>query len=361
MKNKRLIPLTVVMLCALHAAPAAADVVTLADGSRLVGTIERMADGKLILVTEYAGTLEIDASKIVTIETDQPVNVGTTTGDRLVGKIEWSPDEEKAVVHSEVGTIPVPTDKIEAIWPKDGKSPEALALEEQVAKAKEEAEAAQARWSATFEAGVFYTDGNSEILRASGRAEVRRTTLKDLMKFYVSGEYSEEDKRRSSHEVKGGAYYEYLFTERWYGYGRMELEYDEFEDLDLRFTTAVGAGYYWLKKPEHELKTFAGIGFLHESFRDGTDRNAAQAEVGLDYRLDITPWMRFTNSTVWYPTFESLRDYRLVSDSAFLFPLGDSDVWKLKLGALYEYDPIPQPGFERLDQTYYANIVLEMK
>jgi len=361
MKNMRLIPLLVILLCALHAAPAVADVVTLADGSRLVGTIERMADGKLILVTEYAGTLEIDASKIVTIETAEPVNVGTASGDQLLGTIEWPADAEKAVIHSEVGDVEVAPDNLQAIWPKDGKSPEALALEEQVAEAKKEAEAAQGKWTATLEAGVFYKEGNSEILRVRGAAEARRTTTKDLLKFYVMGEYSEEEKERSAHEVKGGAYYEYLFTERWFGYGRMELEYDEFENLDLRFTTALGVGYYWLKKPEHELKTRAGIGFLHESFRDGTDRNDAMAELGLDYRLDITPWMRFTNSTTWYPTFEALRDYRLVSDSALLFPLGESDIWKLKLGALYEYDAIPQPGFERLDQTYYANIVLELK
>ena len=90
-------------------------------------------------------------------------------------------------------------------------------------------------------------------------------------------------------------------------------------------------------------------------------RDAAQAELGLDYRVDIVPWLQFLHSTTYYPTFESLRDYRLVSDSAFLIPLGESDMWKLKLGAQYEYDPIPQPGLKRLDQTYYANIVLDLK
>ncbi|MCB9866393.1 MAG: DUF481 domain-containing protein [Phycisphaerales bacterium] len=75
--------------------------------------------------------------------------------------------------------------------------------------------------------------------------------------------------------------------------------------------------------------------------------------------MDLTEWLRFTHSTIWYPTFNSLRDYRLTSDTAFLMPLGTSEIWKFKIGAAYEYDPIPQPGRERLDETYYANILLD--
>jgi putative salt-induced outer membrane protein YdiY len=349
------------ILPTLLVVPGSADVITLSDGSRLVGTVERMGAGKLILVTKFAGTLEIDATQITLIETEQTVNVGMTTGDRLVGTIEYSATVDHPVVQTELGGIPITTDKIEAIWPEGGKSPEVLAMEEQIAQVEEEMERQRPKWTATLEAGLFYTDGNSEIMRAFGRAEAQRTTVKDLLKFYLSGEYSEEDKERSAHEIKGGAYYEYLFTERWFAYARSDLEYDEFENLDLRFSTAVGVGYYWLKKPEHELKTRGGIGYLHETYMDGVTTDAAQAELGLDYRIDVTPWMRFTHSTTWYPTFETLQDYRLVSDSALLFPLGESDIWKLKLGALYEYDSIPNPGFERLDQTYYANILLELK
>jgi hypothetical protein len=77
--------------------------------------------------------------------------------------------------------------------------------------------------------------------------------------------------------------------------------------------------------------------------------------------LDINEWLRFTNSTVYYPTFEELRDYRLTSDFALLIPIADSEVWKLKFGALFEYDPIPNPGFEELDQTYYAAVVMDLK
>ena len=71
--------------------------------------------------------------------------------------------------------------------------------------------------------------------------------------------------------------------------------------------------------------------------------------------------MRFVNATTYYPTFESVDDFRIVSDSGFIFPLGQSDMWKLKLGAEYEYKSVPVAGAERLDQTYYANILLDIE
>ncbi len=361
MKRARIALLALLAAGALHASPGRADVVTLSDGSRLLGTVERMEAGKLILATKFAGTLEIDAALVVTISTDEAVHVGMDTGDQLVGPIEWKPELDRAVVETEFGGIPVSVERIEAIWPKDGKSPEVLAMEEQVAKIREEMEARAAKWSATFEAGLVFQEGNTDIFTVRGRGELVRTSPKDLLKFYLSGEYAEQDDQRNAHEVKGGAYYEHMISERWFVYGRSDLEYDEFESLDFRFSTAAGPGFYWLKEPDHELKTRGGLGYLHETYMDGRTNDAAQAEFGLDYRIDVTPWLQFMHGTTYYPTFDSLRDYRLVSDSAFVFPLGDSDKWKFKLGAQYEYKSLPAPGRERLDQTYYGNVVLELK
>ena len=74
---------------------------------QVLGTVTRLNQGKLILETAFAGTLEIDAALVVTIETDEPVNVGVDTGDRLVGPIEWKPEVNTAVVQTELGGVPV--------------------------------------------------------------------------------------------------------------------------------------------------------------------------------------------------------------------------------------------------------------
>lgn len=340
---------------------AVADVVELKDGSRLVGQVVRMQDGKIKLITEFAGEIIIDATQLVRIETEQPVEVALSTGDKLVGTIEYSDSAEVPVIKTQVGDIPVSVDKMDAIWEQGGKSPEILALEEQSAKLAEENAARLPKWTLTLEIGATYTEGNTDTLNARGRIEARRSTEVDQLVLYILGNYGEENDSRSEAEAKAGMQYEYLFTERIFAFINSELEYDEFENLKLRAIVAGGVGVYWLKDPGHELKTGIGAGMQHETFFDDTNDTSAILELGLDYLLEINPWLTFTHAARYYPTFDGIDDYRLTFDSALVFPIGESDIWKIKLGALYEYDSMPNAGRESLDQTYYGNLVAELK
>ena len=113
-------------------------------------------------------------------------------------------------------------------------------------------------------------------------------------------------------------------------------------------------------RPEHEFKNRAGIGYRHESYANGDTSDEAVLDLGLDYRLDIAPWVQFTNSTTYNPDFEEFDDYRLDCDTAWLFPL-KSNIFKLNAGMPNEYNSRPQRGLGRLDNTYYANLLLELK
>ena len=339
----------------------AADVVTLSDGSRLVGVVRRMSGDKMLVETDFAGTLEIDAAKIDAIETDHPVNVEMVSGDRLIGNVEHVAEDGRYVVRTAMGPVPINFVTVERLWAVGEKSPETLVYEAEFARLKEDVEAQRPHWSANVEVGANYKEGNNDVLEARGRIELRRTTLDDMLLFWASGDYGEQDDRRSTAEAKGGATYEYSLTDRWFWQAKFSLEYDEFENLDLRAIVSTGPGFYWIKRPDHELRNRVGLGYQHESFMDGTTTNEGLFNLGLDYHLDLAAWLRFTHTTDYYPSFEGLDDYRLVVDNALIIPLADSEVWKLKLGALYEYDSHPRPGVERLDQTYYANMLLEVK
>lgn len=350
-----------VALALLLAATAVADVITLTDGSRLVGKVERMEDGKLTLVTEFAGTLTVESAQVQSIQIDEPVNVGMDTGDRLVGPVEWNATVDHAVVQTEMGGVPIDVARVNAIWPKGGESPEARIMREQVEQERITLKEARGKWTLVVEAGVNYTNGNSDTMDARGAITLQHKTADDLLKFYVSGTYAEENQVRSESEAKWGAYYENLISKRWFAYAASDFEYDEFENLNLRAILRGGAGYYWIKTDPHELKTRGGIGFQHESYMDDTSSNAALVDLGVDWRIDIAPWLQFVHGTTYYPTFNGLDDFRLVSDNALLIPLDGKKIWKLKLGALWEYDSKPDGTRKRLDETYYANIQVNIE
>ncbi len=334
-----------------------ADVVTTSDGTRLVGTVEQISGGKLVIQTEIAGRLEIDASKITGISTDKPVNVAVSSGDKLVGAIDSSPAGDTSVVRSALGDIPISPDTVTMLWPEGTESPEIVAIRK---KADEEIAAAKPKWTVALEAGASATDGNTDTLEGHGRFDAKRKTKDDLLHFYLAGKYADDNDRRTANEYFGGIRYENKITDRWYWYARTELEFDEFEGIDLRATVATGAGYYWLKKPEHELKTSAGVGYRHESYDTGRSSDDAVLDLGLDYRVDLTPWAQFTHSTVYSPDFLEFEDYRLKLDTALVFPFKD-DRWAWKLGMRNDYNSRPQPGFDRLDNLYYTSIVLSLK
>ena len=355
--KKRLLTLATVIFAFVMITTGRADTVSTSDGSTLVGKIEQVAGGKLVILTEVAGRLEIDASMVIAIATDEAVHVEFSSGDKLVGIIETPPGQETSVVRSKLGDIPMAPSQISWMWPEGGEDPQIVALREQ---AQADIEAAKPMWLTTLEAGATRTEGNTDTLKGHGRLDVKRTTPEDLLHFYLAGRYDEQDDRRTTNEYLGGVRYENMLTELRYWYTRTELEFDEFEGIDLRATAAIGVGRFWLKEPDHELKTSIGVGYRHETYDSGRTEDDAVLDLGLDYRHDIAPWAQLTHGTVYSPDFLEFDNYRLRLDTALLFPFKDERLsWKV--GMRNEYNSRPQSGFERLDNTYYTSIVLSLK
>ena len=348
----RIAPLVLLLVSA-----AAGDVVTTSDGSRFVGTVEKIANGRLVIHTEIAGRLEIDASKVTGISTESSVSVVFRSGDTLVGRIVESPDRDVSVVRSGLGDIRISPSDITLLWPAGTENPELVAVREE---AQAEIQAAQPKWTTTLEGGVTRTEGNTDTLQGRGRFDAKRVTPNEILHFYVAGKYAEQNDARTTNEYYGGIRFESLVSDRKYWYARTELEFDEFEDIDLRATAAVGRGYYWLKEPDRELKTSIGLGYRHEAYDGGRTENDAVIDLSLDYRRDISPWVQFTHSAIFNPDFEDFDNYRLALDTALLIPFkNDRMTWKI--GVRNEYNSRPQPGFERLDNTYYTSIVLKLE
>lgn len=337
-------------------ATARADVVHTADGSRLVGTIKVMSGDKLVIETDIAGRLEIDAAKVVAVETSAPVTVEFDSGDRLVGVMTAPGGGDSSVMQTALGELEVDAGRIKSMWRVGEPSPEVVAERELAAK---RLEAYKPDWNFTLEAGVNMTEGNTETLNARGRLDLKRKTQDDLLAFFLAADYAENNDIRNRNEIRGGVTYENDLTQKWFWYSRLLLEYDEFENLDLRSLAAAGVGYYWIRRPEHELKNRMGVGYRHEAYNDGVTRDEAVLDLGLDYRVDIAPWLQFTHTANYSPEFEDFDNYRLDFDTALLVPL-KPDVLKFKIGMRNEYNSRPRGGLERLDNTYYANLVITL-
>ncbi len=345
--------LTIVLVCA---SATLADVVVTTNGSRIVGTLERMTGDSAVIVTEFAGKLEIPADMVANIITDQEVAVRFDSGDQLIGTLAETPSGD-VVMRSGIGDIPVTREKMSAVWPKGADSPEVITLKLDQAK---KLAAVTPKWTTTLEAGGSRTEGNTDTLDFRGRLDIKRKTDADLLEFFLYGYYAETVSLRTRNEYGGGVRFESKVRDDLFWYTRLELEHDEFESLDIRTTAATGYAKFWINRPDRELKTSLGLAYRHETYFNGTVLNDAAIDIGFDYRHDVAPWVQFTHSLNYGPAWDDFGDFRLDSRAALVFPF-KNDNMKLKTGVRHEYNSNPVGGLERLDTTYFADIVLSLK
>eukprot|EP01031_Cornospumella_fuschlensis_P019683 gene19683-24118_t len=85
LRNLRLVRRTLLCLAiAAASTPSLADTVWMKNGDRLSGKIKVFDGGKLMLETEYGGSIPLDWKKIATLESDQELMIkqDDVTGER---------------------------------------------------------------------------------------------------------------------------------------------------------------------------------------------------------------------------------------------------------------------------------------
>lgn len=343
----------VVVAAVLACSPALlADEIFLHDGSRLVGQVTEMSDQKVSIETEFVGQIEIDVSKIRGIVTESPMSVELESGDRTIGKLIYSPDGGQKVMGQAHGIVDINMKQVSAVWAPGDDSPEMKKMKDALAKQ-------QKPWSTNLQFGIDGQSGNTDRVAINGRMEVHRTTDEDRLMIYAQGRSSRENGEDTVKEILGGLNLEVDIDKKRFWFARTELEFDKFENLDLRTSISGGVGHFVTQKPNETFKVRAGVGFTHESFDSGNSDDQAVADLGWDYRKELSPTLVFTHSTTIFPTFEDINDFRAVMENAFEIPLSQEKNWNLKLGVRNNYDAMPEKGVERLDTYYYANIGLD--
>lgn len=345
-------PVSILIVLLLAFRSLLADTVVMDNGSRIVGQVVRLADGKLTVKTEFAGDLTIDAGDVASVVTDGPVNVQFADGERMQGPLTEDGPADLSIVAEEGEARTAPLSDVAGIWQPEALPPVSVAREGELPPA----------WSFLLEMGVSGQTGNSETTSAIGRIEANRKTQRDRLKLYGLARYASEDGNETAQEFIGGARYEYDITERcWFAYARIEAENDKLEDLDLRLLNTAGIGAFLIRQEKQELKVRGGLGYEYNLYTDDTDECNFIGEAGYEYGLQVNSRLRLTHALDYYPTFVDVGDYRLVVENAATIDLNDSKTWRLRLGTRHQYDAMPQPGVERLDNYYFANLVWETR
>ncbi|SPD73333.1 conserved exported hypothetical protein [uncultured Desulfobacterium sp.] len=331
----------ITLLMYLSAPSAMADIVELDNGSKIVGNIEKILEGKLLIKTDFAGDMTIPMKRVVSFSSDKPMFVTATDDEKQFGIISYSnghaiikPPDSEAVIEK-AGLV--------AAWPMGVTDP--LASPER-------------KWSNEAGVDLLGKRGNTERISTGGKLKASLSGPVDNLLLYLRWYYAEKNEEEIDDEITGGVDFETSLSKKLYWYSRLELERDDIEDVELRTTLAAGNAYYFLKKPDHVFRTRAGLSYLHESFVNSDSETTIGIDLGIHYMYQPDDWGTLYTDITYTPSFEDLSDYLAYHESAFEMPLSKSDTWKLQIGVANKYTSMPIEGNKKLDTIYFTRLVL---
>ena len=246
------------------AAFADADVITLANGDHITGTVRKLDHGQLEVSAEAGGSIEVPWKTVATITSTQRFEVELKSGQRFYGPIT-SPTASHIEVKDTAGSTALEMKDVIRITPI--------------------VNGFQARTSGSLELGfslvnppdvtTSYTlDGEAGY---RGHAFTADATL-DSLSSRSNGEITET---RNFFELDARK----LLAHRWFARGLLEAQNDKALNLDFRVVAGGGFGRTIVQSPENTFAAFGGLDYNGERYADphSTD-HSAEVSAGLDWK-----------------------------------------------------------------------------
>jgi putative salt-induced outer membrane protein len=119
-------------------------------------------------------------------------------------------------------------------------------------------------WDTSAGFGLTLTRGNSDTLTVNGNLQAARKWEQNELNLGADITYGENDGEKNAEAYRGYAQYNRLFTDRFFGYARVDALHDDIADVDYRFTLSPGVGYYLVKNDTTSLRGEVGPGVVFE-------------------------------------------------------------------------------------------------
>jgi putative salt-induced outer membrane protein YdiY len=318
--------------------PGLADEVKLKNGDRLTGTVTRLDDKELTLKTEYAGDLKIKREAVASLETTEALSVALKDGQNLVGRLQMA-DGKVAVTSETTGVVSFK--EADVMLFRSKAEMEAFAKDVERIKNPRLVDL----WTGAVDLGYAQARGNAQTNTINSAAKVLRTTSRDSINAYFLSLYSNNQNNGQSilaaNSIRGGIKYDLNITPKVYTFGSTDLEFDEFQNLDLRFVPAGGMGYHWFRNKSTIWDVFGGGSLNKEFFSNGLKRNSGEILMGNELSHKFAGMFTFSEKIVFYNNVTSSGNYRLNGDVAFAAAIKRWLSYQVTASNRYLSNPLP--------------------
>ncbi len=330
MLRKWLISLAFIATSLCRSAVVIADEVVLNNGDRITGKLVELADGKLSIKTDYAGTLKIDWTQVRSFSTDRPVYLKIDDNEILA-----------TVSEADSGTAILKTD--------DLLTSDAIELSRVRAMSNERKPTV--RMSGYVNIGASSASGNTNNEKVHGNTEL--VARSDKNRFTIGGRVNQTKENSLETESNWLAYlqYDHFFSKKWYAFASANAENDKFKDIKLRTTLGAGAGYQFFDTNKTKLSAEIGLSYVNTDFETAQDENYPAARWALNFaqKLFDTKAELFHHNSI-YSSLDEKDDYFLRSETGLRLPVIERLNSTIQYN--YDYDNDPAPGRVKEDKAW---------
>jgi hypothetical protein len=311
--------------------------IVLKNGDRLTGTIVK-SDGKTLTIkSEFAGLVSVPLEAVTQIISEQPLYLTLKDNQTLVGTVGTA-DGKLVVSTSNAGTINVSQDSIQTVRSKEEQEVY-LAQLDRLRNPR-----LRDLWSGTLDAGLSLSQGNADTGTFNFGFNAARTTTRDKISVYMTTLYARNQTTGTplvtANAKRGGAHYDITLSSKVYAFGLGDLENDEFQQLDLRLTLGGGLGWH-AKKTEHTAFDLFGGGTLNrEYFLNGVNRSSGEVLIGEELTHKMGTRTSFNERAVFLPNMSETGEYRFNFDAGAVTHLNTWLGWTLTFSNRYISNPL---------------------
>jgi len=328
------------LMCVLFLASVTwADQITLTNGDRITGSVLRSDTKVLVLKTENAGELTFKWESIAAISAPGPLYIGLAGSQMIVGSVE-TVNGRFSVTTQNAGVIVTSKESVQFIRNND-----------EQAKAQFEIDHFRNPrlvdlWVGNFDLGFAASRGNANTATLTMAANAQRATTRDKIAVYYTSIFSSSDfsggtTQTTANSKRGGVSYNLNLNKKAFVFGSVDLESDQFQSLDLRFTPAGGGGYHAIATMPTQLDLRVGAAANREFFSTGLNRTSAELLLGDDFVHKFSATTRVEQKLDFFTNLSDTGAYRVNFDISGVTAIRKWFSWQVTISDRFLSNPVP--------------------
>ncbi len=330
-----------------------ADQITLNNGDRITGSIVKGDAKEIVVATASAGSVTVARASITAIAADGPVYIGLSDGQTVAGSLQTTNGQLRVQTQA-AGVITTALTEVKTFR----NQVEQTAFETQIERFRNPRMVDL--WTGFLDLGYAATRGNAETQTFTLSSRADRATNRDKISVYYTSIFASNKtsgaQATTANAKRGGVLYDVNLTRKVFAWGAVDLESDQFQQLDLRFVPAGGIGHHAINKENTKLDLRLGVTGNREFFFNNVRRNSAELQLGEDYSHNFSKVTSVQQRLRFFPNMSNGGQYRMNFDTTFVTAL--KKWFSLQFTFSDRYLSNPVPGRKSNDVLYSTGVRL---